>query len=184
MRNIILLLLVLGIFTFGCDTDEASVHTTEPVAGVVSSGENGPSNGTEPPGETKEPDGTEPSGENDSSDVRDAVNNVTLKYPGEYAEDVIISEREQDGVHTTLFTAKLGESTFDLFAVSFGEGGEGELFGYISTGGDRVPVYIKCYTLPENNGLNEFQMVHFYEMMDAINTVTESISTAEGFMYS
>jgi len=120
----------------------------------------------------------------EASFVPDEIKNITLEYPEDYLKDVVITESETDGVYKTLFTAKLADDFYDLFAVSYGEGGEGQLHGYLPSEDGKVAVYIICYSLPEENRLAEAEIMHYYELLDAINYVVDSINGQEGFIYS
>lgn len=172
--------IMLCIASYGCADDADAVKSTGEKRASSEDVVNGDISGT---GETETSNGSEAQSEVPYTVITGEMKNFSFEYPEAYLKDVTITELNNGDVYTVLFTAKIGEGSYDLFAVSYGAGADGELFGYLPSDGGNISVYIECYSLPLENSLAETEVLRYYELMDTINYVTESISRTDGFMY-
>jgi hypothetical protein len=101
-----------------------------------------------------------------------------LKYPEKWQSQMVIKETTEGDIVSENFYALLGNSEYALYTVHFGKSTKGELFGHISD----VPVYIECHTLPKENTLTDDEKLTYYQMMESINEVTQSIAKANGYV--
>ncbi len=98
-----------------------------------------------------------------------------LDYPKEWREALVVTDREEEGLFAKTFSAQFASARYDLFTVSFGESAGGTLYGYIIAEGEKIPIYIECFLLPEEHGLSEEEESRFYQMLDGINGVVASL---------
>lgn len=101
-----------------------------------------------------------------------------LKYPEKWQSQMVIKETTEGDIVSENFYALLGNSEYALYTVHFGKSTKGELFGYVSD----VPVYVECHTLPKENTLTDDEKLTYYQMMESINEVTQSIAKANGYV--
>ena len=101
-----------------------------------------------------------------------------LKYPEKWKSQMVIKETTEGDIVSENFYALLGDSEYALYTVHFGKSTKGELFGYVSD----VPVYVECHTLPKENTLTDDEKLTYYQMMESINEVTQSIAKANDYV--
>ena len=117
----------------------------------------------------------------DGQDVTDfATPYCTLEYPDEWGDSLVVSDRRDGAVYEKTFSAQLGDNTYPLFTLYFGETDKGNLYGHFADEAG-TPVYILCYTPPEGHTLTAAQEEQFYAMADGINTVVRSLAANEAF---
>ena len=106
----------------------------------------------------------------------------TLQYPAneEWGNSLVLSDQTADGLYQKTFSARLGDDTYPLFTVYFGETDEGNLFGSFSDEA-HTPVSIACYPLSKGHTLTPTQEMQFYAMQDGINVLTEALAKEKGF---
>ena len=104
-----------------------------------------------------------------------------MKYPSEFNEYLEIKEFSENGIYTKQFLCTLSNGQHRLFAVHFGAGAEGDFFGYLTHGNEKISVYIECYPGPEADTLSEEEWRTYYYMMDGINEIARSISQTSGY---
>ena len=105
-----------------------------------------------------------------------------IKYPSEFNEHLEVKEFNENGIYTKQFLCTLTGGQYKLFAVHFGEGADGDFFGYLTTDSGKVSVYIECYESPDIESLGEEEKRTYYYMMNGLNDIARSISEAPGYL--
>lgn len=104
-----------------------------------------------------------------------------MSYPGKWEDQLEVSEEMVNDTLAEIFYYVCEGERFRLFTIYFGDAQVGNQLGYLTVGDESVCVNMDCGFLPENVPLAEEQTQIFYEMMDDITTVTESIRNAQNF---
>ena len=110
-----------------------------------------------------------------------------LKYPTQWQGQMIVqavSHSLSDEGNTVMsydFYALIAGEQYALYSIYFGDGGQGNLFGYLPYGEADIPVYVHCYSIEQGSDLTETDMALYYSMMEGINELTQSIEAAPGY---
>ena len=130
-----------------------------------------------------------PSGDVEETTAEDSAATIVVMtpycdmvYPSEFNDYLEIREFSENGIYTKQFLCTLSNVQYKLFAVHFGEGADGDFFGYLTNGDEKVSVYIECYDSPETDLLSEEEKRIYYHMMDGVNEIARSISETSGYL--
>lgn len=178
--------------TTGTDTvptDESTTPTTAPTTGndvpttAPTTGNDAPTTAPTQGGDapTVQTQPTQPQTVVDGDVIKINTAYCTLQYPSQWESYLDIRQEYVEDSTATHFYCLIGQEELRLFTVSFGSTEVGNLFGYLPGENGRVAVYLDCGFLPEGHTLTEEQIQTFYTMLDGINSITQSISAAEGF---
>lgn len=127
-------------------------------------------------------EGTEGQTETAGSDVIEITTDYcTMYYPNEWEEYLDIREECVEASVVKHFYCLIADEEYRLFTICFGETEVGNLFGYLPADGGKVAVYIDCSFLPTDHTLTEEQVQTFYNMLDGVNSITQSIAACEGY---
>ena len=105
----------------------------------------------------------------------------TLKYPQRWEDSMSVKETEENGVLAEAFYAVISGEEYALYTVYFGDALVGDLYGYLPYEGANVAVHIECHKLTDSAGLSEEEAMQFYEMIEGVNEIALSISSAPGY---
>ena len=107
-----------------------------------------------------------------------------LQYPEQWKEQMTVKESAVDKCVAETFYAIIAGNQYELFTIYFGNSTAGELFGYLTNDGNKIPVYIECHKMPQEHSLTESELSLFYAMMEGVNEVAQSISFDDGYSES
>ena len=102
---------------------------------------------------------------------------VHIVFPKDYAEKLHCVESTEAECYSNTFYCILSDSEVELFTVHFNRAFEGELFGYLSENGHRIPFTI---SFPEEQGgenWTEEERFTVRAMQEAVNFVIDSVVT-------
>lgn len=158
------LLLLAGILVFGKGNRENSVpDTTQPLETT----------------QTTQPQQTT---EQTLSPYLEITNEYcVMSYPRKWEDQLEVSEEMVNDTLAEIFYCVFEGERFRLFTVYFGDAQVGNQLGYLALEEGTISVQMDCGFLPEDVALEETQIQTFYQMMDDITIVTESIRNSDNF---
>lgn len=104
-----------------------------------------------------------------------------MQYPAYWEDALEIRETEDGGVLEDLFCCNMDGKQYQLFAVRFGEGAEGDIIGYLMHQEQKVPVSIEVFEFTGDSELAEENEMAVYAMQEGINDILQSVMANEAY---
>ena len=129
---------------------------------------------TETTAQVTEPEGTEPTVVVDAAQIKTMYG---VFYVSEANADKLVhQEIVQEGVAMERFSARLGQQEKELFRIYFGDGSQGDFFGYFRTDTGDVVISVAVCTYDSSDFTSEEDFALYYTLMEELNVFLSQIS--------
>lgn len=106
----------------------------------------------------------------------------TLSYPAKWSDNLRHEGKTENGIYTHTFYGIIKEKEFKLFDVHFGAKDKGSFICYVINDGEAVPFNVVSYNVFENAEFNEAETMILSAMLDAVNTVIDSVIASPNYI--